>query len=48
MTVAELAKEIGKTERGIRAHLTRHRINAKDYDGAAKKAKAMGSIKQGE
>ena len=48
MTVAELAKETGKTERGIRAHLTRHGINAKDYDGAAKKAKAMGSIKQGE
>lgn len=48
MTVAELAKETGKTERGIRTYLTRHGINAKDYDGASKKAKAMGSIKPGE
>lgn len=43
MTVAEISKETGKTERGIRTYLTRHGINAKDYEGASKKAKAMGT-----
>lgn len=41
MTVAEIAKETGKSERGIKAHLTRHGITTKDYDGAEKKAKAF-------
>lgn len=48
LTVKELARETGKTERGIRAYLTRRGITAKDYDGASKKAKAMGSIKPDE
>ena len=39
LTVAELAAKTGKTERGIKSSLTRNGISAKDYDGAAKKAK---------
>jgi hypothetical protein len=39
MTVAELAAATGKTERGIKSSLTRNGLSAKDYDGAAKKAK---------
>ena len=40
MTVAEIAKAIDKTERGLKTLLTRRGISVKDYDGAAKKAKA--------
>lgn len=42
MTVAEIAKAIEKTERGVRTLLTRRGINVKDYSGADKKAKAEG------
>jgi arsenate reductase-like glutaredoxin family protein len=42
MTVAEIAKAIEKTERGVRTLLTRRGINVKDYNGADKKAKAEG------
>jgi predicted HTH domain antitoxin len=45
MTVAEIAKAVEKTERGIRTLLTRRGIAVKDYDGAAKKAKAEGKAK---
>ena len=45
MTVAEIAKAIEKTERGVRTLLTRRGINAKDYAGADKKAKAEGKAK---
>lgn len=40
MTVAEIAEAINKTERGVKTSLTRRGLVAKDYDGAAKKAKA--------
>lgn len=40
MTVAEIAKAVDKTERGVRTLLTRRGITVKDYDGEAKKAKA--------
>ena len=40
MTVAEIAEEIEKTERGVKAMLTRRGLVAEDYDGAARKAKA--------
>lgn len=40
MTVAEIAKAVDKTERGLKTLLTRRGISVKDYDGAAKKAKA--------
>lgn len=39
MTVAELAEAVGRTERGIKATLTRRGIDASDYNGAAKAAK---------
>tara|TARA_R110000772_G_scaffold66361_1_gene147878 strand:- start:73927 stop:74655 length:729 start_codon:yes stop_codon:yes gene_type:complete len=39
-TVAEVAEKIGKTERGVKTMLTRRGLVAKDYDGAAKAAKA--------
>lgn len=42
MTVAEIAKAVDKTERGVRTLLTRRGISAKDYDGKAKKEKAEG------
>jgi len=38
MTVAEIAAQIGKTDRGVKAMLTRRQLSAKDY--AAKKEKA--------
>lgn len=44
MTVAEIAKAIDKTERGVRTLLTRRGINAKDYSGADKRAKAEGKV----
>lgn len=40
MTVADIAKAVDKTERGIRTLLTRRGINVADYAGADKKAKA--------
>lgn len=40
MTVAEIAKAVDKTDRGIKTLLTRRGIKVADYDGAAKKAKA--------
>jgi len=40
MTVAEIASAVDKTERGLKTLLTRRGISVKDYDGAAKKAKA--------
>jgi hypothetical protein len=40
MTVAEIAVEIDKTERGVKTMLTRRGLKASDYDGAARKAKA--------
>lgn len=41
MTVAEIAKAVGKTERGLRTLLTRRGIKVADYDGAAKQAKNL-------
>jgi DNA-binding Lrp family transcriptional regulator len=40
LTVAEIAKAVDKTERGIKTLLTRRGINVADYNGADKKAKA--------
>lgn len=40
MTVAEIAKAVDKTERGLKTLLTRRGIKVKDYDGQAKKLKA--------
>lgn len=40
LTVAQIAEATGKTERGIKTTLTRRGINAADYAGADKKAKA--------
>ena len=42
MTVADIAKAVDKTERGVRTLLTRRGINVKDYAGGDKKAKAEG------
>lgn len=42
MTVEEIAKSVDKTARGVRTLLTRRGIDAKDYSGSAKKAKAEG------
>jgi hypothetical protein len=46
MTVAEIAAATDKTERGLKTLLTRRGIKVKDYDGAAKKAKAEGKKAQ--
>lgn len=40
LTVAQIAEQIGKTERGVKTMLTRRGLKAADYDGAAKKEKA--------
>lgn len=40
MTVEEIAEAIEKTPRGVKTMLTRRGLVAKDYDGAARKAKA--------
>lgn len=40
MTVAEIAKAVDKTERGLKTLLTRRGIKVADYDGASKRAKA--------
>jgi hypothetical protein len=45
MTVADIAKAVDKTERGVRTLLTRRGINVKDYAGGDKKAKAEGKAK---
>lgn len=42
MTVAEIAKAIDKTDRGVKTMLTRRGVDVADYKGAAKKAKAEG------
>lgn len=39
MTVAEIAEHSGKSERGIKSILSHRGITAKDYDGAARRAK---------
>lgn len=39
MTVAEVAEKTGKSERGVKSMLSRRGLSAKDYDGAAKRAK---------
>jgi len=36
LTVAEIAEQIGKTERGVKAMLTRRAVNAKDYTAKVK------------
>lgn len=40
-TVAEIAQELGKSERGVKTMLTRRGITASDYDGAARREKAQ-------
>lgn len=40
LSVAQIAEQIGKTERGVKTMLTRRSLKAADYDGAAKKEKA--------
>jgi hypothetical protein len=40
LSVAQIAEKIGKTERGVKTMLTRRRLKASDYDGAAKAEKA--------
>ena len=40
MTLSELAQATSRTERGLRALLTRHGITCKNYDGAAAQEKA--------
>lgn len=42
MTVAEIAKAIDKTDRGVKTMLTRRGVDVADYKGATKKAKAEG------
>jgi hypothetical protein len=43
LTVAEVAAKLGKTERGVKTMLTRRGVSVKDYDGAAKREKALAS-----
>jgi len=40
MTVAEIATKVDRSERGVKTMLTRRGVDAKDYSGAAKAAKA--------
>lgn len=40
LTVAEIAEQIGRSERGVKTMLTRRGVSAKDYDGASKAEKA--------
>lgn len=47
MTVAEIAVETGRTERGIKAILTRRGLKASDYDGAAR-AEKLAAKKEAE
>ena len=39
LTVETIADKIGKSERGVKTMLTHRGVTAKDYDGAARKAK---------
>ena len=39
LTVAEIAEKLDRTERGIKTMLTRRGLEAKDYNGAAKREK---------
>ena len=41
MTVAEIAEQTGKSERAIKAYLTRNGLTIKDYDGAVKKSNVI-------
>jgi transposase-like protein len=43
LTVAEVAAKLEKTERGVKTMLTRRGVSVKDYDGAAKREKALAS-----
>lgn len=45
-TVAEIAEATGKTEKGVKTTLTRRGLVAKDYDGAAKAAKAAKKVEK--
>jgi hypothetical protein len=40
LTVAQIAEQLGKTERGVKTMLTRRGVTASDYDGAARQEKA--------
>lgn len=40
LTVADIAEQIGKTPRGVKAMLTRRGVSCSDYDGAGKRSKA--------
>lgn len=40
LSVAQIAEKIEKTERGVKTMLTRRKLKAADYDGAAKAEKA--------
>jgi transposase len=41
MTVAQLAEELDKTERGVKVMLTRRGLKCQDYDGAKRHEKAV-------
>jgi hypothetical protein len=41
MTVAQIATDLDRTERGIKTSLTRQGVSCKDYDGAKKHLKAQ-------
>jgi DNA-binding CsgD family transcriptional regulator len=41
LTVAEIAEQLGKTERGVKTMLTRRGVTCSDYDGAARREKAQ-------
>lgn len=41
MNVADIAAQLGKSERGVKTMLTRRGVTAADYDGAAKREKAQ-------
>ncbi len=40
LTVAQIAEQLGKTERGVKTMLTRRAVSASDYNGAARAEKA--------
>lgn len=41
LSVADIAAQLGKTERGVKTMLTRRGITCSDYDGAARREKAQ-------
>lgn len=41
LTVAQVAESLNKTERGVKTMLTRRGVTVADYDGAARKEKAL-------